>query len=190
MRGRYPDGVGCPPEPGTATGAIKRVADQLGIHPEALQTWVRQAEIDGVLRPGTTTDDTSRITELSGRSASSAKRTRSCARPQRSSPRRSRLRTSTYRAGVLFVLPGMLALLGLSAVYVAYDDTPLPPGSRQQLSASSARETTKMRILASEDGVNGTPSVRSGDHSCGSISTADESSGQGRQRGGKLTAGL
>ena len=47
-----------------ATGAIKRVADQLGIHPEALRTWVRQAEIDGGLRPGTTTDDTSRISEL------------------------------------------------------------------------------------------------------------------------------
>ena len=44
-------------EPATATGAIKRVADQLGIHPEALRTWVRQAEIDGGLRPGTTSDD-------------------------------------------------------------------------------------------------------------------------------------
>ena len=64
MRGRYLDGVGCPPEPGTATGAIKRVADQLGIHPEALRTWVRQAEIDGSLRPGTTSDDSSRISEL------------------------------------------------------------------------------------------------------------------------------
>ena len=45
-------------------GAIKRVADQLGIHPEALRTWVRQAEIDGGLRPGITTDETSRISEL------------------------------------------------------------------------------------------------------------------------------
>jgi len=41
-------------DPATSTGAIKRVADQLGIHPEALRTWVRQAEIDGGLRPGTT----------------------------------------------------------------------------------------------------------------------------------------
>jgi transposase-like protein len=27
--------------------AIKRIADQLGVHPEALQTWVKQAEIEG-----------------------------------------------------------------------------------------------------------------------------------------------
>jgi hypothetical protein len=27
-------------DPATSTGAIKRVADQLGIHPEALRTWV------------------------------------------------------------------------------------------------------------------------------------------------------
>ena len=47
-----------------ATGAIKRVADQFEIPPEALRTWVRQAEIDGGRRPGTTTDDTSRISEL------------------------------------------------------------------------------------------------------------------------------
>ena len=51
-------------DPASATGAIKRVADQLGVHPEALRTWVRQAEIDGGLRPGTTTVDTARIVEL------------------------------------------------------------------------------------------------------------------------------
>ncbi|MFD2488944.1 transposase [Amycolatopsis jiangsuensis] len=28
----------------SAAGAIKRVADQLGVHPEALRTWVKQAE--------------------------------------------------------------------------------------------------------------------------------------------------
>ena len=43
-------------DPGSARGAIKRVADQLGVHPEALRNWVRQAEIDGGVRPGTTTD--------------------------------------------------------------------------------------------------------------------------------------
>jgi transposase len=51
-------------EPTTATGAIKRVADQLGIHPEALRTWVRQAEIDGGLRRGTSSDEAGRIVEL------------------------------------------------------------------------------------------------------------------------------
>ena len=48
----------------SSRGAIKRIADQLGVHPEALRTWVRQAEIDDGLRPGTTTDDTARIADL------------------------------------------------------------------------------------------------------------------------------
>jgi transposase len=51
-------------DPATATGAIKRIADRLGIHPEALRTWVRQAEIDGGVRPGSTTADAQRIAEL------------------------------------------------------------------------------------------------------------------------------
>lgn len=50
--------------PQTRQGAIRRIADQLGIHPEALRNWVRQAEIDGGLRPGTTSDDAARLTEL------------------------------------------------------------------------------------------------------------------------------
>lgn len=36
----------------TRAGAIKRVADQLGIHPETLRSWVKQAEIDGAVRTG------------------------------------------------------------------------------------------------------------------------------------------
>lgn len=51
-------------DPGSKTGAIKRVADQLGIHPEALRTGVRQAEIDGGDRPGITADEAKRIAEL------------------------------------------------------------------------------------------------------------------------------
>ena len=51
-------------DPASARGAIKRIADQLGVHPEALRNWVRQAEIDGGVQPGTTTDDTTRIAEL------------------------------------------------------------------------------------------------------------------------------
>ena len=51
-------------DPATARGAIRRVATQLGVHPEALRNWVRQAEIDDGVRPGTTSDDTARIAEL------------------------------------------------------------------------------------------------------------------------------
>ena len=49
-------------DPATSTGAIKRIADQLGIHPEALRTWVRQAESDG--GPGTTSEEASRVVGL------------------------------------------------------------------------------------------------------------------------------
>ncbi|QSE86746.1 transposase (plasmid) [Rhodococcus koreensis] len=48
-------------DPSARVGAIARIADQLGIHPEALRTWVRQAEVDGGDRPGSTTDDAKRI---------------------------------------------------------------------------------------------------------------------------------
>jgi transposase len=30
-------------DPATRPGAIKRIADQLGVHPEALRTWVKPA---------------------------------------------------------------------------------------------------------------------------------------------------
>ena len=47
-----------------AYGEIARVAGQLGVHREALRTWIRQAEIDGGQRPGVTTEDARRIAEL------------------------------------------------------------------------------------------------------------------------------
>jgi transposase len=46
------------------TGVLSRVARQLGVGVESLRTWVKQAEIDGGVRPGTTTADAQRITEL------------------------------------------------------------------------------------------------------------------------------
>ncbi len=49
---------------GKGHGEIARVAAQLGVHREALRTWIRQAEIDGGQRPGTTTGDKQRIAEL------------------------------------------------------------------------------------------------------------------------------
>jgi transposase len=50
--------------PATKQGAIQRVAEQLGMHPETLCGWVRQAEIDGGVRSGTTTVDAERIAQL------------------------------------------------------------------------------------------------------------------------------
>ena len=50
-------------DPARSKGAIKPIADELGIHPEALRTWVRQAEVDQGARPGTTTSEAERIKE-------------------------------------------------------------------------------------------------------------------------------
>ena len=50
-------------DPARSKGAIKRIADELVIHPEALRTWVRQAEVDQGTRPGTTTSEAERIKE-------------------------------------------------------------------------------------------------------------------------------
>jgi len=49
---------------GKGHGEIARVGRQLGVHPEAVRTWIRQREIDGGQRPGTTTSDSARIAEL------------------------------------------------------------------------------------------------------------------------------
>jgi transposase len=49
---------------GTPTGVITRVARQLGIGTESRRRWVRQAEVDGGLRPGTSTQDNERIAAL------------------------------------------------------------------------------------------------------------------------------
>jgi transposase len=48
----------------TKQGAVARVAERLGMHPETLRNWVRQAEIDGGVRAGTTTAEARRIAQL------------------------------------------------------------------------------------------------------------------------------
>jgi len=49
---------------GRSFGVITRIARQLGIGLESLRLWVRQAEVDGGQRPGTTTSDAERIAAL------------------------------------------------------------------------------------------------------------------------------
>lgn len=49
---------------GESFGVITRIARQLGIGSESLRNWVKQAEIDGGQRPGTSTDEAKRIAEL------------------------------------------------------------------------------------------------------------------------------
>jgi transposase len=49
---------------GKGHGELARVGRQLGVHPEALRSWVEQAEIDSGERPCVTTGDSQRIAEL------------------------------------------------------------------------------------------------------------------------------
>jgi transposase len=51
-------------ESGERFGVITRVARQLGIGTESLKSWVRQADVDGGLRPGTSNQDRERIAAL------------------------------------------------------------------------------------------------------------------------------
>ena len=49
---------------GERHGVVTRVAGQLGVGVELLRGWVRQAEVDGGRRPGTTTEEQRRIAAL------------------------------------------------------------------------------------------------------------------------------
>lgn len=49
---------------GKGHGEIARVADQLGVHREALRSWLQKAEIDAGTRPGIPSDAKQRIAEL------------------------------------------------------------------------------------------------------------------------------
>src|SRR5919206_100353 len=76
-------------DPATRSGALKRIGEQLGINPETLRNWVIQAEIDEGTRPGTTTDDATRLAELE-REVRELRRANGGQRPRPPRPRRPR----------------------------------------------------------------------------------------------------
>ena len=51
-------------ERGMDHGCIERVAKQLGYGTESVRNWVRQADVDGGVKPGTTTAEAERIKAL------------------------------------------------------------------------------------------------------------------------------
>jgi transposase len=52
------------PDRGTQWAAIKSVSGKLGMSPETLRKWVRQAEIDGGHRDGVSTVEAMRMRDL------------------------------------------------------------------------------------------------------------------------------
>lgn len=51
-------------DPAARVGAFKRIGEQLGVHPDALRTWVKQAEIDAGVVEVTTSVEAARVAEL------------------------------------------------------------------------------------------------------------------------------
>ena len=49
---------------GSVSAACRRIGEQLGINPDALRGWVKQAQIDAGQRPGVSTAETARVRQL------------------------------------------------------------------------------------------------------------------------------
>ena len=69
-------------ELGTDQGTVGRVARQLGYGVESVRSWVKQADIDQGVTPGTTTAETERIRALEQENREPSGRTKSCVGPR------------------------------------------------------------------------------------------------------------
>ena len=50
-------------DPARVEGVIRRIGEELGVHPEVLRFWGKRVQIDQGTRPGITTDQAQRIKE-------------------------------------------------------------------------------------------------------------------------------
>ncbi|MBF0698361.1 transposase [Actinomyces bowdenii] len=50
--------------PPRSRGCFKRIGQELGVNPETLRGWVRQAQVDAGQRPGMSTAQAERLAEL------------------------------------------------------------------------------------------------------------------------------
>ncbi len=46
--------------------AVQRIGQRVGVNPDTLRGWAKQAEVDSGRRPGTTTSEAARVKELEG----------------------------------------------------------------------------------------------------------------------------
>ena len=76
-------------ELGTDQGTVARVAKQLGYGVESVRAWVNQADIDGGVKDGTSTEDAKRIKELEQEVKELRRANEILRRRPRISPRRS-----------------------------------------------------------------------------------------------------
>jgi transposase-like protein len=69
----------------TLNAAVHRVGQRVGVVPDTLRSWCRQADIDAGRRPGTTSSDAQRIKELEAENRELKRANEICWRPLASS---------------------------------------------------------------------------------------------------------
>src|SRR4051794_35816561 len=127
-------------DPATRPGALARIGKQLGINPETLRNWVTQAEIDGGVRPGTTTDDAQRIAELERESRELRSRLlHRCTSGQGVATRSSFSPRGTISTSIDPAQPGVAAAKGRSTASTTSTDRPSVRSTRHPADRGAER---------------------------------------------------
>ena len=149
----------------SVTAACRKVGGELGIKPDTLRGWAKQAQVDRGIRPGTSTADAARIRALERENADFAGSTRFCAR--RALFSRPSSTTGNPGGGLHRGLPGPVR----GRAYL--------PGTASGRGAPSRRRgTTRPGRGRRGRGQHARPRWRN--RSCGSIRTAGNGTARGR----------